>query len=238
MSIENFRSAYFDFKLFKEKGYPEKASIKLVGDRYRLTRTERNSLFRGVIVDSIADARKRKIIGPSGAAGLRLGVDWYNVLITVESYLRGVPLFIADDGILRDSAATHGSYRRTAATDKAFPVILDALGALRPERVDVFLDSPIAFSGMMAEEIRGRLEDRPFAAEVALARSADFPLKTYRGIVASSDSVILDRAERILDLPRLALEAAFGFTPPLLRDLGSASPSGPARSSGTESPGS
>jgi len=238
MSIEDFQSAYFDYRYLREKGFPEKASIKLVGDRYRLTRTERNSLFRGVIVDSIAEARIRKIIHPPEVSGQSLGVDWYNVLITIESYLRGVPLFIADDGILRDSSATHGSYRRTAATERAFPVIVDTFASLRPGRVDVFLYSPIAFSGMMAEEIRGRLEGLPFSAAVALARSADYPLKSYEGVVASSDSVILDSAARILDLPRFALETGFGFTPPLLRDLGSASPSRSGRSSETGTPGS
>jgi hypothetical protein len=238
MSRDNFQSAYFDYRFLRERGFPEKASIKLVGDRYRLARTERNSLFRGVIVDSIAEARRRKIARPEEISGRRLGVDWYNVLITIESYLRGAPLFIADDGVLRDSSATHGSYRRTAVTEKAFPVILGALVSLSPERVEVFLDSPIAFSGMMAEEIRRGSAGLPFATTAALAHSADYPLKNFEGVVASSDSVILDSASRILDLPRFALETAFGFTPPLLRDLGSSSPSRFGRSSESGSRGS
>jgi hypothetical protein len=48
---------------------------------------------------------------------------------------------------------------------------------------------------------------------VALAASADWPLKRYPGVVASSDSVVLDSAAKALDLPRHALAWHYGFTP-------------------------
>ena len=62
----------------------------------------------------------------------------------------------------------------------------------------------------LAAALRGRIgEVVPGAAyEVALAASADWPLKRYRGIVASSDSVVLDCASKVLDLPRERLYAS------------------------------
>ena len=217
--MKNFVEGYDDYKLLREKGYPEKASLKIVGDRYRLSRMERNALFRGVIAHPACAERKSKIVEAHGIRDQSIGIDWYNVLITVESYLRGMPVFISDDGMVRDSSATHGSYRTATVTERAQDAIFDTLRSLAPARIDVFVDSPIAFSAHMADAVRGRLDGAAPAVSVTLEHSADYPLKSYRGIVASSDSVVLDAAERICDLPRLVLTNSFGFTPPALPDL-------------------
>ena len=235
--MDYFVEACTDFKYLREKGYPEKAALKLVGDRHRLSRVERNSMFRGIIPEQLAALRRKKLIAPREIAGGSLSIDWYNVLITVESYLRGLPVFIAEDGILRDSSATHGSSRTTAVTTHALEKIFESLGAMSPARIDAYLDAPIAFSGLMADEVRERLARIPCHSSVSLVRSADYPLKHGSAIVATSDSVILDTAHRILDLPRCVLESGFGFTPPALRDVFHASPPGPPRWSGSETRG-
>jgi hypothetical protein len=237
MSTYYFREACGDFKQLRDKGYPEKATLKLVGDRYGLSREQRNCLFRGVSTSECADARRRKIAAPHEMTGARIGIDWYNVLITVESYLRGVALFISDDGVVRDSSATHGSYRWTGVTERALGEIVSALETRHPGGIDVFLDAPIAFSGVMAGELRERFLPCGCPVSVSLSHSADYPLKTFDGLVASSDSAILDSAPRVIDLPRCVLERAFGFTPPPLRDLYSSAPSGPGQSPSSENPG-
>jgi len=219
MSTRNFLLSLDDYRYLREKGYPEKAGLKLVGDRYRLSRAERNTLFRGVIPREIAAMRKTKLLSPDLLRDKGLGIDWYNVLITVESFLRGFPLFISDDGVTRDSSATHGSFRSTVITERALDAIMRALDALCPGRVDAFLDSPIPFSGLMAEEIRARLSKLSIPFLVTLEHTADYPLKSYSGIVASSDSVILDSAGMVFDLPRFVVQAAFDVTPPDLDGL-------------------
>ena len=229
MSTNFFSEACDEYKYLREKGYPEKATLKLVGDKHRLTRVQRNSMFRGIVIAALAEPRQRKIIPPSEVPGSSLGIDWYNVLITVESYLKGSLIFICEDGIVRDSSATHGSYRSTELTAKALLKIVHELTIMAPSRIDVFLDAPIAFSGLMAEEIRRRLDTLPCPALVSLAHSADYPLKAYDGIVATSDSVILDCAPRVVDLPRRVLDHGFRFIPPALRDLFPFSPSAPSR---------
>jgi hypothetical protein len=226
----SFHDAVTDFRYLRERGFPEKAALKMVGDRYRLTRLGRNCLFRGVILRAKAQARMAKLVTAERVEGASLGMDWYNVLITVESHLRGTPLFIAEDGLVRDSAAAHGSYRGDHLTARAVGEIVSALAALRPRRVDVFLDSPIAHSGLMAEDLRGRLAAVPgLLHEVSLAHTADYPLKSYAGIVATSDSVILDAAPGIFDLARHVLETAFRVTPPSLEEVARPAPGGPWR---------
>ena len=158
-----------------------------------------------------------------------LGIDWYNVLITVESYLKGQQVFLCEDGVVRDSAGLHGSYRPTEPTIRAREEILRCVRAMAPRHLDVYLDSPLAFSGLMASELRDLLSSASFPAEVHLAHSADYPLKSHLGIVASSDSVVLDAASRVLDLSRCVLEDSFGFTTPDVHDLFPSTPGEPSQ---------
>lgn len=232
MSMCDFNDACSTYRLLREKGYPEKATLKLVGDRHRLSRTQRNCIFRGVIPAEIALPRRNKLVPASRVAGGAVALDWYNVLITVESYLRGETLFLSDDGVVRDASATHGSYRTSDLTLRAMEEIMAMIERLAPSRVEAYLDQPIPFSARMAEDLRGRLAARPaLHAEitVVLAQSADFPLKASGGVVASSDSAVLDGCSRAIDLAHLVLTERFGFTPPAVADLFPESPGSPPR---------
>lgn len=216
--MSNIKIAVEDYRYLKNREFPDKASLKLVGDRYRLSRIERNCLFRGVVSVSESERRKTKLVRADDVKGQALGIDWYNVVITVESYLKGLPVFLSDDGIIRDATGVHGTYRSGEVTERAMPAVLDSITALEPQRVDVYLDAPVSFSGSMAAELRGKIADRSHW-DVTVCRSPDYVLKSYRGIVASSDSIIIDRAERIMDLPRFVLESRYSFEPPDLLSL-------------------
>ena len=225
MSMYSFKAACATYQFLRSQGYPEKATLKLVGDRHRLSRMQRNCIFRGVIPDRVAAQRRAKLmetgaLQEAGALqGRGLAVDWYNVLITVESYLRGTTLFLSDDGVVRDASATHGSYRAGTTTERAATELVHQLERWAPSRLEVYLDMPIAFSGRMAEDLRRRLASAPFVSEVSLAPSADFQLKAFDGVVASSDSAVLDACRRATDLARAVLEERFSFSPPSVHDL-------------------
>jgi hypothetical protein len=105
--------------------------------------------------------------------------------------------------------------------------IVEAVARLVPSRVDAYLDMPIAFSGLMAEDLRARLATLACAAEVTLVPSADYPLKVYKGIVVTSDSVVLDGCRRVLDLARAVLSGRFGFNPPAVHELFPGAPGAP-----------
>jgi len=216
----SFREALQDYRHLKDRGYPEKAALKLVGDRWRLAGPERNCLFRGVFAAADCRARRLKLVPPEAVRGQALGVDWYNVLITVESYLKGCPVFLADDGVLRDSSGVHGSYRPGRLTEAALGRILEALTLLAPSRLELFLDSPISFSGDMAEDLRRRAPDT-YPIEVTVSPSADYPLKRFAGVVATSDSSIIDRdtVRRVVDLARFVLENGYGTRVPGVEEM-------------------
>lgn len=220
MSTYFLRNAIEDFRYLLTRGYPQAASVKLVGDRYRLSRTLRNALFRGVMAPALAASRQARVVPPEAVAGLPLGVDWFNVLITAESYLKGLAVFVCDDGMVRDSAGVHGSYQPGTVTEQAQAACLAAIETLESRGVWFYLDSPVSHSGDMARALRAAAESsisRPTVVEVV--RSADYELKAFRGVVASSDSAIMDRAGAVVDLPRVVIEATFGNSCPPLHEI-------------------
>ena len=218
--MNNFLKALSDFRFLKNKKYPDRAALKLVGDRYRLTAAARNCLFRGVVSKKVSACRIAKLLKPEQLCSRPLGIDWFNVLITLESYLKGHPVFIADDGVLRDSSGVHGSYRPSGLTPRATTEILKTIICLLPESISIYVDSPISFSGETALSLRQELERLttvPFT--VAVIPSADFLLKSFRGVVATSDSILIDQNESIFDLPRYTLKKSFNFQAPDLNLL-------------------
>jgi hypothetical protein len=135
-------------------------------------------------------------------------VDWYNA-----DHGGKLPegAFSGDDGLMRDSSGVHGSYRPGRITEAALGKILEALEQLSPSRLELILDAPISFSGEMAEELRRRAP-AAIPCEVSVSPSADYPLKSFPGLVATSDSSIIDRAaiREVLDLARFVLERGYG----------------------------
>jgi hypothetical protein len=231
----HFTAAIQDYRYLKQRGYPDKAALKLVADRYRLSAQARNCLFRGVIAPAVGRTRLQKLLNPEQLAGERLGVDWYNVLITLESYLKGAPVFIADDGVLRDSSGIHGSYRPGRITEAAIQALLEGLRSLDLAALDLYLDAPISYSGQMALLLRERTATWTENPEISIAveLSADYFLKRYAGVVATSDSTIMDSSEirGVFDLVRFVLRIRYRHSPVRLEEIplfkGSGTPPGP-----------
>jgi hypothetical protein len=218
--MSGFKEAIEDYRYFLDKDYPQKALLKLVGDKYRLSKQERNCLFRGVGKTSESMDRKKKIISSKAVHSSSLGIDWYNVLITVDSYLRGYPLFISDDGLIRDSSGVHASFHARESTHRALREIIRSIEVCTPQSVTIYLDAPISHSGEMAQTLRTystEILSHPYIIEVV--PTADYYLKTFNGIIASSDSVICDHATVIFDLAGFVLFTRYHFTPPRVRDL-------------------
>jgi hypothetical protein len=214
----NFYNAVIDYRFLMEKCYPHKAALKLVGDRYRLTKYKRNCLFRGVMDTKTACLRRKKLIDVKRVKKKRLGIDWYNILITLESYRKGLPVFISDDRIIRDASGVHGSYKTSQVTEELVPVIIDAVKGLHLQYCGIYLDEPLSFSREMAVRIKGYLKGLDHF-QVDVVQSADFILKSQYSIAASSDSIIIDNVDYIFDLVCFILRQYYRFKPPLLKDI-------------------
>ena len=97
------REAAVDVRYLADRGYPKASSIRFVSDHYRLPEEERFVLARVVVTCKITGIRRKKALSLDEIKGRALWVDGYNVVITTESLLKGLPVYQCDDGVLRDA---------------------------------------------------------------------------------------------------------------------------------------
>ncbi|MFP4566788.1 MAG: DUF434 domain-containing protein [Spirochaetaceae bacterium] len=216
-----FGRAVADYALFIERGYPVKGVLKLVGDRYRLSGTERTILYRGVVSRACAEARRRRMIAPEDIPrGSTIIVDGHNVLFTVVNYLQGRPVFIAVDGYLRD--AGNPARRIQAGEDyrRAVSELGERFRGLDAGRIAVYFDEPVTYSKDHIGTARQAWADLGEKLELHLVRSADHAL-TLRAadLIATSDSTLIDRSPvPLVDFARWIVEDGLAATIPRLAD--------------------
>ncbi len=198
--IPGIRRAVADYSLLLSKGYAEKSSLKLVGDRFTLTERQRLAVMRSACSDEQQSGRKSRQLDINAVAGQMIAIDGYNVLITIEAAMSGGLIFRGRDGCCRDLASIHGTYRRVSETQPAIELIGGFLQQIGINQALWLLDSPVSNSGRLKTLIREIAEKNGWGWEIELVISPDAVLIKGEKIVASSDSVILDKCGRWVDL--------------------------------------
>jgi hypothetical protein len=198
--IPDICRAVADYSLLLTKGYAEKSSLKLVGDRFALTERQRLAVMRSSCSDEQRASRKSRQLDISGIAGQAIAIDGYNILITIEAAMSRGMIFIGRDGCFRDLASIHGTYRKVTETIPAVQLIGNYLHQIGIAQTLWLLDSPVSNSGRLKTLIREIAEKNRWQWEVNLVISPDAELKKTDAIVASSDSVVLDGCGRWVNL--------------------------------------
>jgi hypothetical protein len=203
---DHFMEACRDYAYLMNRQYPERGAIKMVGDRYRLTRDQRTVLYRGISSGERSALRSSWIV--QEMKGRTLAVDGYNVLFSLLNYRLGRFTFISTDNLLRDAGSLHGRLRDQKTFHECVALLMDFLVTLQPSSVDVFLDSPVSHSEKHAQVILEMLEQCHLRGSCQVIHSADFALKHFPyEVLATSDTVIIEKAARpVIDLPRMILE--------------------------------
>jgi hypothetical protein len=189
-----------DFRYLLNRGYPRKATLELVGNRYGLTFDERHLLHRGVFSDIDSKSRRRKIISLKAIRNKNLAIDGHNVLITVEAALSGRPLILADDGFVRDISGLSGRFKKTEMTDQAIRRIVTSLKKWRPRHALFLFDAPISKSGVLAQELGALLKKEGLPGDALAMKVPEKTLIGFQGVIATSDTAIIDRSEKVIDL--------------------------------------
>jgi hypothetical protein len=185
-----------------DRGYAWRSALALVGDRHRLVQRQRLAVARCACSVEQRDRRWEHRVDPAAFTGSELWIDGYNLLITVESALSGGMVLVGRDGCCRDMASVHGTYRAVVETVRAAELVGKAAADWGVGRCRWLLDRPVGNSGRLKatlEEVARRY-DWPW--EVSLEVSPDRSLGDASAIVASSDSVVLDRCERWCNVGR------------------------------------
>jgi hypothetical protein len=218
-----FVNAVRDYSLFVSRGYPTKGVLKLVGDRYRLSGTERNILYRGVVSSSLAAGRRRRLVSlPTGVrAGARVVIDAHNVLFTVVNYLQGRTAFIAVDGYLRDAGNPARRIRAGDEFRRAVEEVARCLRTLRPARVTAYFDEPVTYSKDHIGTARRLWSDVGHEIDLLLVPSADGELKSANpDLLVTSDSTLIDATTApVGDMARWIIEGTFAGRVPDLSVL-------------------
>jgi hypothetical protein len=199
-AIVDLRSALADYSLLLTKGYAEKSSLKLVGDKFSLTQRQRLAVMRSACSDQQLANRIQKRIEAKNLAGESVAVDGYNVLITIEAAMSDGVVFAGRDGCYRDLASIHGTYRKVSETIPALQLIGEFLHEIDTDRALWLLDSPVSNSGQLKTLIGELADKNNWNWEIQLLLSPDAELIKTDLIVASSDSVILDGCRRWTNL--------------------------------------
>jgi len=208
-SRENIRRAVIDLLYLLEKEYPRKSAIELVGNRYRLSGDGRMMLYRGVFTRGECEGRIRKKADAGSASLPTCVIDGYNVYITIESYLRGRLVFRALDGFTRDIAGVYGNYTFGRYTERAtnmlIPCLKDRFGEVK--QFIVYLDAPVSKSGEFAGFLREIFDDARIPSAVEVVKNPDGIMADRHAgdLIATSDTVLLDRVHHCTDIPGMVL---------------------------------
>jgi hypothetical protein len=200
---QRLRAAVRDLSWLRSRGYSGPAVRKLVGDRYRLKRRQRNAVARSACSDAERKHRLHVRLPPQAVAENTVHVDAFNALITVEAALGGAYLFLGRDTAYRDVDPLQGTYRVVRQTKPALELLTMTLQGLAPAETTWHLDRSVSNVGRVKERLTEALSDTDLAWRVVEEGDVDAALRSTSAPVVTSDSVILDAADAWLPLEAL-----------------------------------
>jgi hypothetical protein len=202
------RQAAGDLGWLLSRGYSGPSALKLVGDHQQLAERQRAAVGRCVCPEASRAGRESRRVGPEQLAARELWIDGYNVLTTVEVALGGGVLLAASDRTYRDLASMHGTYRKVTETLPALELLGQAYANLGSAAWTWLLDRPVGNSGRLKAIMLQLARDRGWDWRIELVQNPDAILSGADEVIATADSVILDRCRRWFNLAREVVDGA------------------------------
>ncbi len=209
LNNKNFKEGALDYYYMQDRNYPQKGTLKLVGDRYKLSGDQRTALYRGISSKKCSGERRLRLT--TAINNKTLIIDGYNVLFTILNYRLGKLVFISTDGILRDAGSLHGKIRNEEIFCECITLLFGYIITRKPAYISIFLDSPVSHSAKHKNIIDKSLIDFSLNGCCNLVKSPDFEIKqNSAGVICTSDTAIITKTKNnIADLPRAVLEYNF-----------------------------
>jgi len=200
------RQAVNDLSWLLTRGYASPSASKIVGDRYSLDARQRLAVGRCACSDESRAARQQREVQPAAVENGELWIDGYNALTTIESALSGGVVLAARDECYRDMASMHGTYRSVEETIPAIRLLGEVLANWNVSRCRWLFDQPVSNSGRLKATLQDIANENNWNWEAELVADPDPILCRATEVIATSDSHILDRTNRWLNLARLAID--------------------------------
>jgi len=198
------RDAVQDMSFLLGRGYAEKSSLQLVGNRYKLNaRQQKAVLGMSASAQQLAERRQKQVHNLRDG---RVLIDGFNLIIILESALSGAYLFKGLDGCYRDVSSVHGTYKRVRQTEEVLTLIGDSLQTLGAKDTFWYLDSPVSNSGRLKVMMLELAEKNDYNWNVELVFNPDKVLAGSNEIAISSDGWILDETTQWFNLGAYIIE--------------------------------
>ncbi len=201
------RVATADLSWLLSRDYAPASALKLVGDRYELAARQRIAVARSACSDRARQDRLARHVAPSRLQGEALWLDGYNVLTTIEAALAGGVILAARDGCYRDMASVHGTYRKVQETLPALDLVGRWAAARGVAACRWYLDRPVSNSGRLKQVLLQTAAAGQWDWQVELVFNPDAVLSAAEAVVATADSVVLDRCGRWVNVAREIITA-------------------------------
>ncbi|MFB6273753.1 MAG: DUF434 domain-containing protein [Salinibacter sp.] len=202
---DRLRRAVQDLSWLRSRGYSGSAAQKLVGDRYRLKRRQRDAVFRSACSDAERAQRLQARLVSSTVEEQAIHIDAFNTLITVEAALGGAFLFVGRDTAYRDVDPIKGTYRIARQTDPAIECLAHTLRELGLARVTWHLDRSVSNVGRVKARLQAFAPDGDLAWRIEEGNEVDATLRNTPEPVVTSDSAVLDAVDAWLHLEALVV---------------------------------
>mgnify|MGYP002396405328 FL=1 len=199
MLRNELKEAVTDLRFLLGRGYNREGCMVFVGDKYQLDKEERLILYRAVYDSKTANEHARKKMAAKVISGKKVAIDGYNVVLTIEAMLKSEKLIQCDDEFFRDITGVHGKHKPTETTEKALGILVDFLKGFNPQEVVFFYDAQVSLSGEMASLTRRMLKESRLNGDARAVRQADKEALNYGEIVSSSDAVLIEKSEKLID---------------------------------------
>jgi len=198
--------AVADYSYLLEKGYSHKAALSLVGDHYQLHMRQRFAVQRGSCSSKDIRLRASGQISLEDILDRKLGIDGFNLVITIETALAGGVIIKGRDSCYRDLASIGGNYRKVDQTRPSIQLIGDFLKNLKAEKIVWYFDRKVSNSGKLKELLVEMSQQNKWNWEIQLDDQVDQTLINFPGVVASSDGEILAQTKSWVNLIKPLLD--------------------------------
>jgi len=195
VSLEDAAS---DIRYLLGRGYPQTGVVGFVCNHYRLDDESRRLLSRMVVAKAVCEKRTAKFLSCDEMKGRKIIIDGYNIIIGTESIIEK-KAYLCDDGVIRDIRGVFRNFKVVKSTEKAIELLFQFLKENNPDEVCFLLDSQISKSGALAKEMRGKIIYYGLKGDARTSKHVDYDLKNSKDIVATSDGVIIDAAEKVVN---------------------------------------
>jgi hypothetical protein len=196
------RAAAHDLCWLLDHGYAAHSATELVGNRHNLASRQRMAVSRCACSAAAAQHRRALQLKSAEVRGRELWLDGYNILTVLESALSGGVVLIGRDGCCRDIAGIHRRYRKVNETAPVLRLIGETVANWGVTGCRWWLDQPVSNSGRLKTFIGETAQAAGWNMPVELAFNPDRVLWESDQVIATSDSVVLDRCRQWVNLAR------------------------------------